>query len=615
MKRVRKITDTFSFYCQAILYFLLALLPLVVYAVPYDTSHIPNTEYGGKEHSLDLFLKAKGILFLVLAIGSFLLASMLLLKEKQGFLKHKKQQEPNFETKQQTGRLCIEQVLFGIYALLCLLSYLLSDNKQLGISGAIEQNETILVLLGYAAVGYSFSILIQRHNLFPTICKALSISCLLLITVSLFQFFSHDLLQYSLVQALVLPSKLRETGIPLVLQSDVDTSHRVYATLYNPNYLGVYGNLVLPILFFFLAKTKKSWKKAILLVELFLFFCILLLSGSKTFLIVFVLQLILVGIVLIFRARHFLSIMTGLSGGLFLIFLSYTGFSGNQPITQLKTALAPKYAEGNLEDIQIQENNILIKYGDYELLLTFSIKEKDSWIQVLNSNGTELDYQINQEGTFCSKKPELSELYFYAGKMEERYICVAMIDGIPWYFSNEEKGRGYVFLTPSGKETIIQKAPEGLPGYERLASGRGYIWSKSIPLLKNNLLLGQGPETFLLQFPQNDYVAAAKAGYYNIIVSRPHNAYLQIGIQTGVLSLLVYVFCFLVYALRTSISLWKKKKFQKNDWIRVSILISLIGYMICMLVNDSLVVTAPLYWVLLGCGIGLNQNVESKPPA
>ena len=203
---------------------------------------------------------------------------------------------------------------------------------------------------------------------------------------------------------------------------------------------------------------------------------------------------------------------------------------------------------------------------------------------------------------------QLSHLYFYAGKLEEKNICVAAIDNISWYFTYIEQESRYAFLTPSGKEDTISKTKNILPGYERIVSGRGYIWGRSIPLLKENLFIGKGPETFMLQFPQNDYISAANAGYYNMIVSRPHSAYLQIGIQTGVVSLLFYVLIFIFYFIRTLFSLFQKKKVSKTEWIKISILLSLIGYMICMLAHDSLVVTAPIYWALLGCGISLNLN-------
>ena len=40
---------------------------------------------------------------------------------------------------------------------------------------------------------------------------------------------------------------------------------------------------------------------------------------------------------------------------------------------------------------------------------------------------------------------------------------------------------------------------------ERLGSGRGYIWSRSIPLIKQAGFMGLGADTYPEYFPQNDF--------------------------------------------------------------------------------------------------------------
>ena len=42
-------------------------------------------------------------------------------------------------------------------------------------------------------------------------------------------------------------------------------------------------------------------------------------------------------------------------------------------------------------------------------------------------------------------------------------------------------------------------------GLEYLGSGRLYIWSRILPMLKHDILKGSGPDTFAEVFPQNDY--------------------------------------------------------------------------------------------------------------
>ena len=42
-------------------------------------------------------------------------------------------------------------------------------------------------------------------------------------------------------------------------------------------------------------------------------------------------------------------------------------------------------------------------------------------------------------------------------------------------------------------------------GKEKMGSARIYNWSRTIPLLKDTLLVGFGPDTFSKVFPQNDF--------------------------------------------------------------------------------------------------------------
>ena len=91
----------------------------------------------------------------------------------------------------------------------------------------------------------------------------------------------------------------------------------------------------------------------------------------------------------------------------------------------------------------------------------------------------------------------------------------------------------------NGKVTDIEAAESfGFTGKESFASGRGYIWSRSIPLLKKAIFIGYGPDTFIYIFPQNDIVGKLNYGAIWAIISKPHNWYLQIALGYGVLSLI-----------------------------------------------------------------------------
>ena len=64
---------------------------------------------------------------------------------------------------------------------------------------------------------------------------------------------------------------------------------------------------------------------------------------------------------------------------------------------------------------------------------------------------------------------------------------------------------GFAFVDSRMNKIAYEEAPSiGFQGKEKLGSARGYIWSRSLPLMMDSLLIGQGPDTFFAEFPQGD---------------------------------------------------------------------------------------------------------------
>ena len=173
------------------------------------------------------------------------------------------------------------------------------------------------------------------------------------------------------------------------------------------------------------------------------------------------------------------------------------------------------------------------------------------------------------------------------------------------------------FVNSKGKvleKTAVESI--GFEGKERLASGRGYIWSRTLPLLKDTLVLGHGPDTYAFYFPQNDYMGKLNFMYdANLIIDKPHNLYLQISVNTGLLSLVALLFLFGIYLIK-SVSLLYRSRFDNfSHTASLAITASIIGYLISGLFTDSTVSVAPVFWVLLGLGISvhyLGENLSTK---
>lgn len=151
----------------------------------------------------------------------------------------------------------------------------------------------------------------------------------------------------------------------------------------------------------------------------------------------------------------------------------------------------------------------------------------------------------------------------------------------------------------------------GFEGKEELGSSRGYIWSRTLPLLKNCLITGYGADTFVYNFPQNDVLAKYysymqfDSGFY-ITVDKPHNMYLQIFYSNGLIAFIAFlaivvfylVDCFRLYAL--------KKEYRREQAMGAAVMLGVVGYLAAGMFNDSTVSVAPMFWVLLGTGAALN---------
>ena|GEM_PF-973058 len=183
---------------------------------------------------------------------------------------------------------------------------------------------------------------------------------------------------------------------------------------------------------------------------------------------------------------------------------------------------------------------------------------------------------------------------------------------------------GVKYLDAKGNPIDIKPVDSwGFKGRELLGSSRGYIWSRTIPMLKQTILLGHGPDTYAIYYPQYDYVGKLRfLGSVNLIVDKPHNMYLQTAVNTGVLSLLALLALWFGYLL-WSARLYYKSNFENIYSVAgVGIFFGLIGYMVTGLFNDSLVSVAPVFWGLLGTGMACNfiysrlqQDTEAKMAA
>lgn len=130
---------------------------------------------------------------------------------------------------------------------------------------------------------------------------------------------------------------------------------------------------------------------------------------------------------------------------------------------------------------------------------------------------------------------------------------------------------------------------------DALFTGRGYIWRKTLPLLKNTIIFGHGAGTFGLYFKQFDYAGLLNSqGNVDLIVDRPHSMYIQMAFSQGILCMTAYA----VMVITVIITFIKDNKCKNIN--KLPVIIAVIGFCIMELITDSSITVNPIFWAVLG---------------
>ena len=103
------------------------------------------------------------------------------------------------------------------------------------------------------------------------------------------------------------------------------------------------------------------------------------------------------------------------------------------------------------------------------------------------------------------KKNFIFQFEIITAVFDNGYAFGLVINGQEMFFTNQQVPGNYKYINSVGKLDECVIAANVFPGYEHLASGRGYVWGRTIPLFARYFLVGSGPDTFAIEFPQNDY--------------------------------------------------------------------------------------------------------------
>ena len=582
---------------------ILTIIPLIIHLKLYDT-HLEDKAYFLEETYPDIFLYYKSLFFIIIC------TIMLVLTIAQAVIKH--------------DRLKFSRVFIplAIYAVLSFLSAVCSEYGAFPFTGIYEQFESVWVLLGYAMTVYYCFIFISSAKDVNVLMNALLIGTVIMLLIGLSQAFRKDIFRTELGRKIILPMEYwSNKDAKLSFQFPLG---RVYLTLYNPNYVGSYVALISPV-FLLLAFAKKKIWYAVICIAAFvgLLLCILG-SGSRAGFAGVALSLFL--LVLIFNKR----LVKFLPEALIVIVLivgvvyTYNNYTNDQLLSKVRQALSIEESEYTLKQIDTNDENVVIHYNENELKLSVNVDLLNGTVNIddnniLDENNLPVSHEANPDAdgnyNFKLTDDRFASISFKFEVVEGFPTFRTTIDGKSWDFVYSVNDETYYYVTNKGKLDKTHNAPyvESLSNKARAFSGRGFIWSRTLPILTesaHNFILGTGPDTFLLAFPNDDYVAMANGGYATELITKPHNMYLQIAVQTGVPSLICFLVFYFWYFF-ASLRLYRKAdKTKYLPLVGIGILCGTFGYMVVGIINDAMVVITPIYWTMIGIGLAINFIIK-----
>lgn len=500
------------------------------------------------------------------------------------------------------------------YVILLALSAIFSIAPYQTWYGFYGMLETVYALFGYCMICYYAFAVINSEKKLKIVAVAFVIGFAVLALIGASQFFGFDFYMTELGQNLIIPSEHSATGGNLKLTFNEGI---VYGSLFNPNYVGVYCCMLCPLLLVFAFSTSKKWQVIASLIALVLMQICFVGAGSKT-------TLLLMGPFMLFiavcYAKKHAKQMTFVYVFFIAMFLLIDQYEIKGTHLVDKTIASIKQESNvmnkdKITDITLGDTEFYVSYKDEVFQVSYQ-KDENNHIQLIvkdkEGNAVPLIYEEGEkENLYRFEDEAYKQLYFVPGENVHGNQGFTLRKGSARFFIYySEKNQTYLYTNQFGRSTKLYTSESyESPVFAIMGgfSNRAFIWSKSIPLLKDTLLIGTGPDTYAFMFPQYDYVALNQNGMMGTLLTKPHSMYLQMGVQTGVLSVIVFLIFYVWYFI-DSFKLYRGRKLESfTERCGAAVYMATVGYMCAGLLHDSTIGTSIVYWTLMGIGLACNR--------
>ena len=582
------------------LVFIIGIVPLIVYARILELDGLEMEYWRGGSVHFDFFSYYKAIYFVIAAYTGFFLTVALVYFRRINLIRTK---------------YYIPMIIYSFFAIISVFN---ADDTRVALRGFIEMFQGIFVLLGYMMVMVTVINLVRQDKHIKVIVGAFIVLGVLVGILGAGQYFGYDLFRSEFGLSMIFP---QDYLAQIEQMDDIDSitdlvsfrfgQYAIYATMANTNFVGSFAALMIPLGFALYFYTNRLVHSTLALGFVGLMIFVGYGSNSRAGMIgvsvAFVLMMLIFSRTLIRRPWKIIIPIIVLGGVGYGLDTHSEGRVMNQIsrmnlFEELRRSEDAVEGDAWFEDIVIDGEQIDI-ITDQESL---RIKLHGNDLAFYDLDDNPLDYEENGRYTITDEAYE----YYSVTREDISYFSVRAYGQTIYVHITQEgfkvRGWGDTLIVPSNPPRV-----EMLDGYESIFSSRAFIWSRSAPLLLENFFIGAGPDMFTIEFPQDDYVGRLN-GIESAIIDKPHNMFIQIGVNTGTVSLIALLVLFSSYILQSLKIYVGRKLISYHDYIGAGIFASIVAYLSAGFFNDQVISVAPLFYVLLGLGIVINRFIKQK---
>jgi len=541
-----------------------------------------------------------------------------------------------------------------VYIITVILSFAFSPYKDIAWSGANDRFEGTYILICYIFMLFYTINTIDNKQTLKIIFYAVIISLLLLQIIGIAQFIGHNPFQTVIGQKITIPNYTinKATGYTIWREIDnlakevpprsliINPGKHVYQTVYSLNYLSFYLCVVVPIfvmLFILCSGIKQKIAMAVIFTLLFINICAANASGGFLGLFFAFMAAVITFRKHIMKWRYQLLIIIALAGVSFILtnlYMRHTDKSvlSEQISDQIVEAVSTDETKDKIDYFINNNDSIVVSVNNNELKIKINKDASHVIDNISDSHGMTLDLQFNNDIissgddnykalaiSFVDKRFANLEIFIPAqtGDFENKKMCIIKLKNEKknWPFLINHEGTYY--LTERGALVKLRKVPHvGFKNKQDFGTGRGYIWSRTFPLMLETMIIGHGADTFVMSFPQDDFTGI----YYDygshsettLIIDKPHNFILLNFVNTGGISAIALTAIILIYIIQSFEIYSKSIQYDIFSKIGAGIYLGIIAFFIAGMVYDTSVNIMPLIYGLLGIGISCNYFVKAN---